>query len=106
MKLPFTLEEFLQVFSTYNQTVWPMQIVFNLLALFAIFFAVKTYRRADALISGILALLWLWICWGIAIHNFRPLAFPVRQRFLRLACCSGQNRHFPATCVSSRRSGW
>ena len=66
MKLPFTLEEFLQVFATYNQTVWPMQIVFNLLALFAIVSVIKTYRRADAVISGILAFFWLWI--GIVYH--------------------------------------
>ncbi len=84
MKLPFTLEEFLQVFATYNQTVWPMQIGLNLLALVAIFSAVKKYRHADAVISAILALLWLWT--GIAYHFWHFTAINNAAYLFGLLC--------------------
>lgn len=66
MKLPFTVEQFLQVFAQYNLAVWPMQIILNLLALLAIGVAIKKSKYSDVMISGILAFFWLWI--GVAYH--------------------------------------
>ncbi len=64
--MPFTTEEFLSVFESYNTAVFPLQIVFNLLALAAIFLVIKTNDLSSKLISGILSFLWLWI--GIVYH--------------------------------------
>jgi hypothetical protein len=66
MQLPFTIEQFLQVFAQYNRAVWPLQIVLNLLALIASIAAIKKIQYSDKLISLILTLLWLWI--GVVYH--------------------------------------
>lgn len=36
MKLPFTPEQFFEVFRQYNEAVWPTQLALNLVALIAI----------------------------------------------------------------------
>jgi hypothetical protein len=66
MNLPFTVDQFLAVFERYNQTVWPFQILANLIALFAIAFAVKRIPHTEKTISAIMAILWLWI--GVVYH--------------------------------------
>jgi hypothetical protein len=64
--MPFTIDEFMNVFKLYNQAVWPVQIFLNILALGAIFYAFKIYSHGDKLISGILGFFWLWI--GLVYH--------------------------------------
>lgn len=66
MNTPFTVEQFLQVFKDYNQAVFPMQIVFYLLGISAVWLAVKSNPVSDKIISSILAFLWVWM--GIAYH--------------------------------------
>lgn len=66
MNLPFTTDQFLSVFEQYNTTVWPLQILLNLLALGAVILAIVKRTYSDRAISAILAFLWLWI--GIAYH--------------------------------------
>jgi hypothetical protein len=66
MKTPFTSEQFFDVFINYNTSVWPVQILLNLLALFVIFIAVRKFSFTDSFISWVLALLWLWM--GIVYH--------------------------------------
>ena len=66
MNLPFTLEQFMNVFERYNQAVWPSQIVLNLLGVAAVVLAFRNTTRNGILISLILAILWLWS--GIAYH--------------------------------------
>jgi hypothetical protein len=65
--LPFTHEQFLEVFARYNLAVWPAQFFAYLLAavmLGAIFLGASRWR--DRLIAGGLALMWTWT--GIAYH--------------------------------------
>lgn len=71
--LPFTVEQFLDVFAKYNQAIWPMHIVAYILGLAALFLAVTKPRYADQAISMILALLWAWM--GVVYHLifFRPI---------------------------------
>ena len=59
MHLPFSVEQFLGVFSDYNTSVWPAQIVLNLLAFAAIVFALKG-EEFSKIVAGILALFWAW----------------------------------------------
>lgn len=66
MNLPFTTEQFLSVFEQYNQAVWPVQIVLNVLGLACILLAVKKTGFSDRLIAMILSFFWLWI--GLAYH--------------------------------------
>jgi len=66
MSLPFTAQEFLDVFRRYNQSVWPAQAILVVLALVAIVAALSGGRRASRLVSFILGLLWLWS--GAAYH--------------------------------------
>lgn len=64
--MPFTVEQFLEVFATYNKAVYPVQLILALSALVAIFLAIKTNKNSSKLISLILALFWLWM--GAAYH--------------------------------------
>lgn len=65
MDLPFTIEEFLNVFAAYNLAVWPIQFVLFGLGLLGVAFALKK-KNAGRLVSGILAFLWIWT--GLAYH--------------------------------------
>ncbi len=66
MKPPFTTEEFLRVFERYNLTVWPMQYIFILMAVAAIFLAVRKSAYSGRLITLILSIFWLWM--GAVYH--------------------------------------
>lgn len=66
MNLPFTIDQFMGVFETYNRAVWPAQIVAYILGITAVFFSLRQTRHSGRIISGILALSWLWI--GIVYH--------------------------------------
>ena len=66
MKLPFTAEEFFEIFKNYNQSVYPMQVVFYLLGMTIIILSVKKIVNADKIINGILSFFWLWM--GIVYH--------------------------------------
>ena len=44
----------------YNLSIWPMQVVVYVLALAAVFLAVKKTKSSDRIIAAILALFWLW----------------------------------------------
>jgi hypothetical protein len=56
----FTREQFFEVFTAYNQAVWPAQILLVLLAIIATWYAVKARPHASRLVAFVLALLWLW----------------------------------------------
>jgi hypothetical protein len=60
MGIPFTVEQFLDVFARYNVAIWPMQVVAYVLGIAAIFFAVRKTGYSDRFISAILAFYWLW----------------------------------------------
>src|SRR5215203_6621177 len=66
MQLPFSIEQFLKLFAQYNQAVWPLQVVFYLLAIFAILAPIKESKFSDKLIGAIFSLLWIWM--GVVYH--------------------------------------
>ncbi len=66
MNLPFTVEQFLAVFRQYNESVWPSQILLNLVGLGAIVLPFTRWRLRDAVIAGALGFLWIWT--GVAYH--------------------------------------
>jgi len=66
MKTPFTIDQFFDVFRYYNESVFPMQILFYLISISIIFLAVRTNSKSDKIINGLLAFLWLWM--GVVYH--------------------------------------
>jgi hypothetical protein len=66
MQLPFSVDEFFGVFARYNQSVWPMQVVLNVLAVAVIVLIYRGRRSESRCISAILFGLWAWM--AIAYH--------------------------------------
>lgn len=64
--MPFTREQFLNVFQQYNLAIWPMEVVFVLLGLTAIYLAVAPRKQSNRIITGILCFFWLWM--GTVYH--------------------------------------
>jgi hypothetical protein len=66
LNLPFTVEQFLEVFEKYNLAIWPMQIIAYLIGIAALFWGIKKSRYSDKIVSGILSFYWLWM--GVVYH--------------------------------------
>jgi hypothetical protein len=76
--MPFTVEQFYDVFRDYNEAVWPSQLLLIGLALTGVVLAIRSRSWSHAAVSGILAVLWVWL--GIAYHlaffaRINPLAY-------------------------------
>jgi hypothetical protein len=65
--LPFTLEQFLDVFGRYNLAIWPLQVVAYGLGGLALIAAWRPSDRSSRLVSAILAGFWLWT--GLVYHG-------------------------------------
>jgi hypothetical protein len=66
MKVPFTTEEFFKIFGDYNTGVFPIQIIFYLMAFFMIFLIVNKKTAASTIISLSLGFFWFWM--GVVYH--------------------------------------
>lgn len=66
MQLPFTKEQFFEIFSKYNQAIWPMQIIFYIIAAGVIWLLFVKKSYTGRLVYAILSFLWLWM--GIIYH--------------------------------------
>jgi len=66
MNLPFSLADFLNVFKDYNHSVFPLHIVFYLIAFLCIYLLFTGNKNTTRIISITLAFLWLWM--GIVYH--------------------------------------
>jgi hypothetical protein len=58
--IPFTVEQFLNVFARYNVAVWPAQIFLYAIALCAIGLSLQRSWDFSRSINGLLSALWLW----------------------------------------------
>jgi uncharacterized protein DUF6064 len=65
--LPFTLEQFLDVFGRYNLAIWPLQVVAYGLGGLALVVALRPSAWSSRLVSVILAGFWLWT--GLVYHG-------------------------------------
>jgi hypothetical protein len=78
MVLPFSSEQFYEVFRTYNEAVWPAQVFLLGMAAVALGCVLRPRPWSGALIAGVLSLLWAWL--ALAYHlaffaRINPLAY-------------------------------
>jgi uncharacterized protein YjeT (DUF2065 family) len=66
MKILFTVEQFFDVFGTYNTAIWPAQVLAYILGILAIALAFRENKLSARIICGILAFFWIWM--GIFYH--------------------------------------
>src|SRR5688572_12293088 len=66
MKLPFTTQQFYDVFRNYNNAVYPLQLAFVVLAILVILLLYRKSKSAYRTIFTIVAMLWLWM--GAVYH--------------------------------------
>src|SRR5688572_33274650 len=64
--IPFTVDQFLNVFERYNNAVWPAQLFLHAIAILAIYLALQ--RKADFSrgVNIILSIFWIWM--GLVYH--------------------------------------
>ena len=65
MHLPFTFEQFMNIFIAYNTAVWPAQIILNILGISAVVLCLRKVPPSG-IIAGLLAVLWAWT--GLVYH--------------------------------------
>jgi len=61
VSLPFSQEQFFAVFTAYNESVFPAQLVLLALGLGAMLVALRPPRWADQTVGGVMVALWLWM---------------------------------------------
>lgn len=88
MDLPFSVEQFFDVFARYNLGTWPAPVVMNGLAGLALFLVYRGWPSDGRWVAAILALLWAWM--GLAYHfayftAINPAAWVFGATFL-IAC--------------------
>jgi hypothetical protein len=66
LRIPFSLGDFLNVFNAYNQSIFPLQIVFYLIAFLCIYLLFAENKNTNKIISVVLSFFWLWM--GIVYH--------------------------------------
>lgn len=64
--MPFSTEEFLGVFKSYNNALFPFQVILFLSAVFIVFLVFRGKGSRNLLINLILAFYWFWM--GIVYH--------------------------------------
>jgi hypothetical protein len=66
MKIPFSTEQFLDVFGGYNSDVWPMQLAFYAFAMIALYHLFNNHPNGNRIINLMLATFWIWM--GLIYH--------------------------------------
>lgn len=73
MHLPFSREQFFEVFAAYNTAVWPAQVVLGGLALAMLVAIAARPAQAGRLVSFGLALMWSWVAIAYHLAFFWPI---------------------------------
>ena len=107
MTLPFTPEQFLEVFRNYNTGIFPVQALLYLIALTAAYFTLAKHRWSTKIVLTILGFFWLWM--GVVYHfsyfskinsaaNFMGTLFVLQGLlfifFTRKSALKSSNDHF------------
>lgn len=85
MALPFTIQQFFDVFAAYNRAVWPMQWVLSIAAAGVVALGASAFRGKDRWIATLLALFWIWAALAYHVWHFariNPLAYAFAIAFM------------------------
>jgi hypothetical protein len=86
--LPFTIDQFFQLFEVYNRTIWPLHVVAYCLAGFVLWAILIGRAWSWRAAAGVLSLMWLWN--GLAYHlAFFTLINPAAYGFAVLFVAQG-----------------
>jgi hypothetical protein len=66
MGIPFTIEQFFDVFAIYNRAIWPVQVLAYVLGTAALALAFRENKLSAQIVSGIFAFFWIWM--GVFYH--------------------------------------
>jgi hypothetical protein len=85
MSIPFTIAQFFEVFARYNESVWPAQIILNILALAVIILLYRARHSGSPMIASVLSFFWAWM--AVVYHfsfftNINPAAWLFGTVFL------------------------
>ena len=58
--MPFSVEQFLDLFAQYNRAVWPLQLALIVLAAVTVALAFSAKEWASRVVAALLSMLWLW----------------------------------------------
>ena len=64
--IPFTVNQFLNVFEQYNVAVWPAQLFLYTIGMFLISLVLSRKSDFSRIVSLVLSLFWIWM--GIVYH--------------------------------------
>jgi hypothetical protein len=64
--LPFTIEQFLELFQVFNRSIWPAQLIAYILGGSALFLVIRNKTESDTYINLILGIFWIWM--GAVYH--------------------------------------
>ena len=103
--MPFSRVEFFDVFSRYNEAVWPTQLALAMIGLAALIFAAVSTPRASLAAGLALAALWFWM--GLVYHftfftTINPaarifgVAFVIQGALITVYAAGGQRMQFRA----------
>lgn len=88
MLLPFTPDQFLEVFADYNRSVWPAQFVAYLLGVGMLVALLRPSGLSHQVVGAGLGLMWLWT--GVAYHaTFFARINPAAMAFAALFVLQG-----------------
>src|SRR5688572_27850444 len=73
MRLPFSHEEFLDVFASYNQLLWPATALLWLITLAVMIELFRAGPRSSRLVSALLAFHWAWSAIAYHLAFFRSI---------------------------------
>lgn len=66
MNMPFTTEQFFNVFEQYNLAVFPVQLLIILLGIIGLYLIINRHGIKNKFIGSYLGILWIWV--GIVYH--------------------------------------
>lgn len=69
----FTLDQFLEMLTRYNLTIWPLQLIAYGLGILAVLLALRGTKNSGRTIAAMLSLLWLWTGAIFNLFYFSPL---------------------------------
>jgi len=78
MRLPFSADQFFDVFRQYNQAIWPVQIMLTALAILCVILVIQPRSWSGVFISAVMAFLWAWLAFAYHVLFFayiNPLAY-------------------------------